>query len=68
MEIAFDEFLPEALAREPKRRPWRDGDPPLPALYISHGAPPLFEDRALAQVAASILGDEAPVVPSAFMS
>lgn len=39
MEIAFDEFLPEALAREPKRRPWRDGDPPLPALYISHGAP-----------------------------
>jgi 4,5-DOPA dioxygenase extradiol len=46
MEIAFDEFLPDALVREQNRRPWRDGDPPLPALYISHGAPPLFEDRA----------------------
>ena len=49
------------------------------AAYL--GAVPLFGDRALAQVAASILGDEAmhwavlrqvlgetPVVPSAFMS
>jgi 4,5-DOPA dioxygenase extradiol len=27
------------------RRPWREGDPALPALYVSHGAPPLFEDH-----------------------
>ena len=25
-------------------RAWTDGDDPLPALYLSHGAPPLFED------------------------
>ena len=25
-------------------RPWTPADGPLPALYISHGAPPLFED------------------------
>ncbi|MEZ5184215.1 MAG: class III extradiol ring-cleavage dioxygenase [Candidatus Nanopelagicales bacterium] len=44
MDIAFEEFLPPALLREPQRRQWQDGDPPLPALYVSHGAPPLFED------------------------
>jgi 4,5-DOPA dioxygenase extradiol len=27
-------------------RAWTDGDDPLPALYLSHGAPPLFEDSA----------------------
>ena len=27
-------------------RAWTDGDDPLPALYLSHGAPPLFEDTA----------------------
>jgi 4,5-DOPA dioxygenase extradiol len=25
-------------------RPWTPGDAPLPALYLSHGAPPTFED------------------------
>ncbi|HEX6887731.1 MAG TPA: hypothetical protein VF143_06465, partial [Candidatus Nanopelagicales bacterium] len=25
-------------------RAWRPEDGPLPALYLSHGAPPLFED------------------------
>ncbi len=30
-------------AAGPHRR-WQPGDGPLPALYLSHGAPPLFED------------------------
>ncbi len=30
--------------RAPEHRAWRPGDEPLPALYVSHGAPPLFED------------------------
>ena len=46
MRIAFDDFLPAALERESQRVAWQDGDPPPPALYLSHGAPPLFEDRA----------------------
>ena len=41
---AFDEFLPAALQRARARQPWREGDAPLPALYLSHGAPPLFDD------------------------
>ena len=43
---AFDRFLPAGLERESRRSAWHDGDPALPALYISHGAPPLFEDAA----------------------
>jgi len=44
VEIAFDNRLPALLRREAARTAWRDGDPALPALYIGHGAPPLFED------------------------
>ena len=45
MTIAFDHYLPAGL--DASRRPaWQDGDPELPALYISHGAPPLLEDAA----------------------
>jgi len=41
---AFDGFM-RARAHEARLRPeWKPGDPPLPALYISHGAPPLFDD------------------------
>ena len=46
MKIAFERFLPPALARETTRDTWQDGDGALPALFISHGAPPLFEDAA----------------------
>ncbi len=46
MKIAFDSFLPAALDRETQRVAWQDGDAALPALYISHGAPPLFENAA----------------------
>lgn len=41
---AFDEFLPDALARAAQRTPWQPGDAALPALYLSHGAPPLMDD------------------------
>ncbi|MGM1058274.1 dioxygenase family protein [Saccharothrix sp. Mg75] len=33
-----------ALAPADAHRPWTPADGPLPALYLSHGAPPLFED------------------------
>ncbi|HEX6521069.1 MAG TPA: class III extradiol ring-cleavage dioxygenase [Streptosporangiaceae bacterium] len=41
---AYDEFLPGALPRARAQRPWTPADGPLPALYVSHGAPPLFDD------------------------
>ena len=41
---AFDEFLPGASARSARQPPWRPEDGPIPALYLSHGAPPLFDD------------------------
>ncbi|MFD5007700.1 dioxygenase [Streptomyces mutabilis] len=41
---AYDAFLPAALDRAVTQRPWTPADGPLPALYISHGAPPLFDD------------------------
>ncbi len=43
--IAFDTLLPEAQRRASQRAAWQDGDAPLPSLYISHGAPPLFEEE-----------------------
>ena len=41
---AYDEFLPEALPRARAQRAWTPEDGPMPALYLSHGAPPLFDD------------------------
>jgi 4,5-DOPA dioxygenase extradiol len=41
---AFDEFLPEAAAASAAQRTWSPEDGALPALYLSHGAPPLFDD------------------------
>jgi 4,5-DOPA dioxygenase extradiol len=41
---AYEEFLPGALPRARAQRPWTPADGPLPALYLSHGAPPLFDD------------------------
>jgi 4,5-DOPA dioxygenase extradiol len=41
---AYDEFLPLALPRARAQRTWTPADGPLPALYLSHGAPPLFDD------------------------
>lgn len=41
---AFDAFLPNALKRSAAQRTWTEADGALPALYLSHGAPPLFDD------------------------
>jgi 4,5-DOPA dioxygenase extradiol len=41
---AFDEFLPGASAASAQQRDWTPEDDALPALYLSHGAPPLFDD------------------------
>ena len=41
---AFDRFMTEHAATSGERPVWRDGDDPMPALYLSHGAPPVFDD------------------------
>jgi 4,5-DOPA dioxygenase extradiol len=41
---AFDEFVGDAARASQAQRLWTPDDGPLPALYISHGAPPLFDD------------------------
>jgi 4,5-DOPA dioxygenase extradiol len=41
---AYDRFLVDALPRARTHGPWTPDDGPLPALYLSHGAPPLFDD------------------------
>lgn len=41
---AFDAFEPGALDASRAQRVWTPGDDPLPSIYLSHGAPPLFDD------------------------
>ncbi|HLU44649.1 MAG TPA: class III extradiol ring-cleavage dioxygenase [Natronosporangium sp.] len=41
---AYDEFLVTAAPASAAQRPWTPEDGPLPALYLSHGAPPLLDD------------------------
>jgi len=41
---AYDRFILDALPRARAQRDWAPADGPLPALYLSHGAPPLFDD------------------------
>jgi 4,5-DOPA dioxygenase extradiol len=41
---AFDAFLPDAIRTSADQRVWTPEDGALPAIYLSHGAPPLFDD------------------------
>lgn len=41
---AFYELEPQARALSSTQQLWSADDRPLPSLYISHGAPPLFDD------------------------
>jgi 4,5-DOPA dioxygenase extradiol len=40
----FDSFLREQAPTSRAQRRWTATDGPMPALYLSHGAPPLFDD------------------------
>ncbi len=66
---AFLGFLPGARVVSGEQRPWSSHDGPAPALYISHGAPPLFEDAtwidALAAWALSMPKPRGVVIVSA---
>jgi 4,5-DOPA dioxygenase extradiol len=41
---AFDEFLLTRAPGDRDRPVWTPDDGPVPALYLSHGAPPVFDD------------------------
>lgn len=41
---AFEAFLRERGEESRAQRAWSPADGPLPSLYLSHGAPPLFND------------------------
>jgi 4,5-DOPA dioxygenase extradiol len=41
---AYDAFFADGAARSAAQRSWQASDGALPALYIGHGAPPLFDD------------------------
>jgi 4,5-DOPA dioxygenase extradiol len=61
---AYNDFRPGALSRARNQRDWSPADGPLPTLYLSHGAPPLFDDplwlRQLLDWAQSRLAGAAP--------
>ncbi|MFA7323732.1 MAG: class III extradiol ring-cleavage dioxygenase [Candidatus Nanopelagicales bacterium] len=42
---AFDAFLPQAITRSTEQAAWDLADGALPSIFLSHGAPPLFDDE-----------------------
>lgn len=43
---AIDDLRAAKSAESRERRTWEEGDAPLPALFISHGAPPALNDES----------------------
>ena len=41
---AYRDFLAERLGEDADSKVWTPQDGPLPSLYLSHGAPPVFDD------------------------
>ena len=41
---AFDLFMDRDAPRSRDQVGWAEGDAPMPSLYLSHGAPPVFDD------------------------
>jgi 4,5-DOPA dioxygenase extradiol len=41
---AYDDLLARVLPQAHAHRAWEPGDGPLPALFVSHGAPPTLDD------------------------
>lgn len=41
---AYDAFVAELATATSERRAWREGDAPMPSIFLSHGAPPLLDD------------------------
>lgn len=41
---AFEQFFAEQAPDSRSQTRWAEGDGPLPSLYLSHGAPPVFDD------------------------
>lgn len=41
---AYDDLLARVLPQARLQRPWEEDDGPLPALFVSHGAPPTLDD------------------------
>jgi 4,5-DOPA dioxygenase extradiol len=41
---AFDRFMAGRAVTSSGQNTWEEGDDPLPAIYLSHGAPPVFDD------------------------
>lgn len=41
---AYTDFLDSALIKASQQRHWTPSDGAMPALYLSHGAPPVFDD------------------------
>lgn len=46
---AFNAFLRETAPASRQRPAWTPADGPMPTLYLSHGAPPLFDDAGWIQ-------------------
>lgn len=41
---AYDDLLARVLPQAKAQRPWQESDGPMPALFVSHGAPPTLDD------------------------